>query len=153
MKSVTRFIEEKLGLKVNAEKSKVDKPKGIKYLGFGFYFDTLAKAYKARPHPKSVAKFKAQMKKLTCRSWGVSNAYKVDKLNQLIRGWVNYFKLGSMKRQCERLDSNIAFCGAQRTPMRFRADAMRNITDTPKRLILLFSSSVGSLLCSALLPA
>ena len=46
-----------------------------------------------------------------------------------------------------------AFCGAQRTPMRFRADAMRNITDAPKRLILLFSSSVGSLLCSALLPA
>ena len=36
MKSVTRFIEEKLGLKVNAEKSKVGKPKGIKYLGFGF---------------------------------------------------------------------------------------------------------------------
>ena len=42
------------------------------------------------------------------------------------------------------------FCGAQRTPMRFRADAMRNITGAPKRLILLFSSSVGSLLCSAL---
>ena len=52
MKSATRFIEEKLGLKVNAEKSKVDKPKGIKYLGFGFYYDTLAKGYKARPHPK-----------------------------------------------------------------------------------------------------
>jgi hypothetical protein len=47
----------------------------------------------------------------------------------------------------------IAFCGAQRTPMRFRTDAMRNITDAPKRPILLFSSSVGSLLCSALLPA
>ena len=43
MKSVTRFIENKLGLKVNAEKSKVDKPKGIKYLGFGFYYDSFAK--------------------------------------------------------------------------------------------------------------
>ena len=109
MKSVTRFIEEKLGLKVNAEKSKVDKPKGIKYLGFGFYFDSFAKAYKARPHPKAVAKFKAQMKELTCRSWGVSNAYKVQKLNQLIRGWVNYFKIGSMKGLCERLDGNIRY--------------------------------------------
>ena len=49
MKSVTRFIEEKLGLEVNAEKSKVDKPKGIKYLGFGFYFDSFAKVYKAKP--------------------------------------------------------------------------------------------------------
>ena len=109
MKSVTRFIEEKLGLKVNAEKSKVDKPKGIKYLGFGFYFDSFAKAYKAKPHPKAVAKFKAQMKKLTCRSWGVDNAFKVQKLNQLIRGWINYFKIGSMKGLCERLDGNIRF--------------------------------------------
>ena len=109
MKSVARFIEEKLGLKVNAEKSKVDKPKGIKYLGFGFYFDSFAKVYKAKPHPKAVAKFKAQMKKLTGRSWGVSNSYKVFKLNQLIRGWVNYFRIGSMKSLCERLDSNIRF--------------------------------------------
>ena len=92
MKSVARFIEERLGLKVNAEKSKVDKPKGIKYLGFGFYFDPFAKAYKARPHQKAVAKFKAQMKKLSCRGWGVDNAYKVLKLNQLIRGWVNTSK-------------------------------------------------------------
>ena len=109
MKSTTRFIEEKLGLKVNAEKSKVDKPKGIKYLGFGFYFDSFAKGYKARPHPKSVAKFKAQMRKLTCRSWGVTNAYKVKKLNQLIRGWINYFRIGRMKQLCERLDGNIRF--------------------------------------------
>ena len=109
MKSVTRFIEEKLGLKVNAEKSKVDKPKGIKYLGFGFYFDSFAKGYKARPHLKAVAKFKAQMKKLTCRNWGVSNSYKVRKLNQLIRGWINYFKIGSMKELCVRLDKNIRY--------------------------------------------
>lgn len=109
MKSVTRFIEEKLGLEVNAEKSKVDKPKGIKYLGFGFYFDSFAKVYKAKPHPKAVAKFKAQMKKLTGRSWGVINSYKVFKLNQLIRGWVNYYRIGSMKSLCERFDSNIRF--------------------------------------------
>nr|WP_243117675.1 group II intron maturase-specific domain-containing protein [Extibacter muris] len=38
------------------------------------------------------------MKKLTSRSWGVSNSYKISKLNQLIRGWINYFKIGSMKR-------------------------------------------------------
>ena len=109
MKSVTRFIEEKLGLKVNAEKSRVAKPKGIKYLGFGFYYDTFAKGYKARPHPKAVAKFKAQMKKFTCRSWGVSNAYKVEKLNQLIRGWINYFKIGSMKGLCAKMDGQIRY--------------------------------------------
>lgn len=109
MKSITRYIEEKLGLKVNASKSKIDKPKGIKYLGFGFYYDSFAKEYRAKPHAKSVEKFKAKMKKLTCRSWGVDNAYKVKKLNELIRGWINYFKIGSMKGLCERLDSNIRY--------------------------------------------
>ena len=109
MKSVTRYIEGKLGLKVNVTKSKVDKPKGIKYLGFGFYYDSFAKEYRAKPHAKSVAKFKARMKELTRRSWGVSNSYKVQKLNQLIRGWINYFKIGSMKRLCERLDSHIRY--------------------------------------------
>ena len=109
MKSVTRFIEEKLGLKVNASKSKIDRPKGIKYLGFGFYYDSFAKEYRAKPHIKAVAKFKAQMKELTRRSWDVSNSFKVQKLNQLIRGWVNYFKIGSMKGVCERLDSKIRY--------------------------------------------
>ena len=90
-------------------KSKVDRPSGLKYLGFGFYFDSRAHQFKAKPHEKSVAKFKRRMKELTCRSWGVSNSYKVEKLNQLIRGWINYFKIGSMKVLCATLDQNIRF--------------------------------------------
>ena len=109
MRNISRFIEEKLGLKVNMIKSKVDKPQGLKYLGFGFYFDSKAHQYKAKPHAKSVAKFKKRMKELTCRSWGVSNSYKVEKLNQLIRGWINYFKIGSMKTLCKELDSRIRY--------------------------------------------
>ena len=92
MRSITRYIEEKLGLKVNVSKSKIDKPKGIKYLGFGFYYDSFAREYRAKPHAKSVEKFKARMKELTCRSWGVDNAYKVKKLNELIRGVVRQIK-------------------------------------------------------------
>jgi hypothetical protein len=92
MRNLSRFIEEKLGLKVNMTKSKIDRPSGLKYLGFGFYFDSRAHQFKAKPHIKSVAKFKAKMKQLTCRSWGVSNTYKVKKLNELIRGWINYFQ-------------------------------------------------------------
>ena len=91
MRNISRFIEEKLGLKVNMTKSKVDRPQGLKYLGFGFYFDPRAHQFKAKPHAKSVVKFKKRRKELTCRSWGVSNSYKVKKLNQLIRGWINYF--------------------------------------------------------------
>lgn len=109
MRNLTKFIEEKLGLKVNMTKSKVDRPNGLKYLGFGFYFDRKAQQYKAKPHAKSVAKFKARMKQLTCRSWGVTNDYKVKKLNELIRGWINYFKIGSMKALCSKLDSNIRY--------------------------------------------
>ena len=109
MRNLTRFIEEKLGLKVNMTKSKIDRPGGLKYLGFGFYFDMHARQYKAKPHAKSVAKFKARMKKLTCRSWGVSNYYKIQKLNELIRGWTNYFKIGSMKKICRELDGNIRY--------------------------------------------
>ena len=109
MRNISRFIEEKLGLKVNMTKSKVDRPRGLKYLGFGFYFDSRAHQFKEKPHAKSVAKFKRRMKELTCRSWGVSNSYKVEKLNQLIRGWINYFKIGSMKVLCATLDQSIRF--------------------------------------------
>ena len=109
MRNISRFVEEKLGLKVNMTKSKVDKPQGVKYLGFGFYFDSRAQQFKAKPHAKSVAKFKKKMKEFTCRSWGVSNSYKVEKLNQLVRGWINYFKIGSMKKLCQKLDGNIRY--------------------------------------------
>jgi len=109
MRNISRFIEEKLGLKVNTTKSKIDRPSGLKYLGFGFYFDTRSHQYKAKPHAKSIAKFKKRMKELTCRSWGVSNSYKIEKLNQLIRGWINYFKIGSMKTLCGSLDRKIRY--------------------------------------------
>ena len=109
MRNLTRYIEDKLGLKVNMTKNKVDRPQGLKYLGFGFYFDSHAHVYKAKPHAKSVEKFKARMKQLTCRSWGVSNSYKIEKLNQLVRAWINYFKIGSMKTLCAKLDGSIRY--------------------------------------------
>lgn len=109
MKSITRFIEEKLELRVNTMKSKVTRPWGTKFLGLGFYKDRMAGQYKAKPHGSSVEKFKKKMKRLTSRSWGVSNKVKVEKLNQLICGWVNYFRIGSMKTICRELDSAIRF--------------------------------------------
>jgi retron-type reverse transcriptase len=60
MHSVTRYIEEKLGLIVNATKSKVTKPNSpdMKFLGFGFFKDYQNRLYKAKPHQKSVNAFK-----------------------------------------------------------------------------------------------
>ena len=109
MRNLSKFIEEKLGLKVNMTKSKVDRPSGLKYLGFGFYFDSRAHQFKAKPDAKAVVKFKVRMKQLTCGSWGVSNGYKVQKLNELVRGWINYFKIGSMKTLCKEMDSRIRY--------------------------------------------
>ncbi|MBD5115909.1 MAG: hypothetical protein HDT48_00135 [Ruminococcaceae bacterium] len=102
-------IGEKVVKSSEAERKERMDTSNLKYLGFGFYYDSRAHQYKARPHAKSVAKFKKRMKELTRRSWGVSNRYKVEKLNQLIRGWVNYFKIGSMKSFCAKLDSNIRY--------------------------------------------
>ena len=96
MESITKFIEKKLGLKVNVEKSKVARPDQIKYLGFGFYY-TKTGVIKPKPHLKSIQKFKRKLKQLTKRSWSISLDKRIIKLNQVIRGWINYFRIADMK--------------------------------------------------------
>ena len=71
VKNVSKFIETKLGLKVNMKKSKVSKPNDIKFLGFSFYFYTYSKTWKAKPHKIAIEKFKAKLKELTKRNWSV----------------------------------------------------------------------------------
>lgn len=91
MATVTKWIEKKLGLKVNATKSKVTKPTKLKYLGFGFWKDNNDGLWKARPHKDSIEKFKRKLKQLTNRSWSVTMDYRIMRLNQVIRGileWV-----------------------------------------------------------------
>lgn len=95
MQSVTRYIENKLGLIVNAEKSKVARPRNIKYLGFGFY--NKKGKWRPKPHLKLVQKFKLKLKDITSRSNAMSISDKITKLNQVIRGWINYFRIADMK--------------------------------------------------------
>jgi len=109
MVSATKYIEENLWLKVNASKSKIETPKELKYLGFGFYFDSFQKQYKARPHADSVMKMKAKIKELTSRKWGVSMNYRIMHLNWAIRGWINYFRLANMKKVCKEIDQHMRF--------------------------------------------
>ena len=61
LESITKYIEKKLGLKVNAEKSKVTRPTKTKYLGFSFWKDTKGK-WKPKPHLKSYQKIKRKLK-------------------------------------------------------------------------------------------
>lgn len=106
MESITVFIEKKLGLKVNVEKSKVSKPQGIKFLGFGYY-QTPKGEYKTKPHLKSVQKFQRKLKQLTNRSKSISLDRRIEQINYLIRGWVNYFRIADMKIKMRDIDQKL----------------------------------------------
>ena len=106
MASITKFIEKKLGLKVNVEKSKVARPNQIKYLGFGFYYTQTGKI-KPKPHLKSMQKFMRKLKHLTKRSWNISLGERIIKLNQVIRGWINYFRIADMKAGLKSISEHL----------------------------------------------
>lgn len=102
MESITRFIEEKLKLKVNKDKSTVDRPWKLKFLGFSFYRGK--GEYRIRIHEKPLNKFKAKLKELTSRSNAMNMEYRFLKLKQAIVGWVNYFAIADMKSILKTLD-------------------------------------------------
>lgn len=105
MYSITSWIERKLGLKVNATKTHITPPSKLKYLGFGFWKDK--DGWKARPHEDSVEKFKRKLKQLSKRSWSVDLTYRIKKINEVTRGWVNYFRIGSMKQKLQSIDEHL----------------------------------------------
>ena len=106
MENITKFIEKKLGLKVNVEKSKVARPNQIKYLGYGFYY-TKTGIIKTKPHLKSIQKFKRKLKQITKRNYSISLNERIVKLNQVIRGWINYFRIADMKEQIKNITSHL----------------------------------------------
>lgn len=105
MYSVTNWIERKLGLKVNAEKTKITPPSKIKYLGFGFWKSK--EGWKAMPHKDSIARFKRKIKAICKRKLSIDLTYRINKLNAVIRGWINYFRIASMKKKLERIDEHM----------------------------------------------
>ena len=105
MHTITGWIERKLGLKVNMTKTRVTKPMKLKYLGFGFV--KMNGKWEARPHKDSIASFKRKLKRLTSRSWPITMDERIQRLNWVIRGWVNYFRIGKMKTQLEKIDEHL----------------------------------------------
>ena len=105
MHTVTKWIERKLGLKVNMTKTKVTKPTNLKYLGFGFV--KMGDKWECRPHKDSLDKFKRKLKQLTKRSWSVSMDIRIQRLNWVIRGWINYFRIGKMKWNMTKIDEHL----------------------------------------------
>jgi len=89
--SITRFIEKRLYLRVNKEKTIFGKVFGMKFLGYSFY--NRDGECLLCVHPKSSEKMKSRIKSLTGRSSGKSHENRKTSLKQFITGWVQYFKL------------------------------------------------------------
>ena len=97
MKSVTSWLERKLFLKVSATKTKVVRPNDSNFLGFTFWKDT--SGWKCKPANDRKAKLYAKIREVLQRKEAVSKplSYTFTKVNQIVRGWINYFRIGSMK--------------------------------------------------------
>jgi group II intron reverse transcriptase/maturase len=100
--NITKYIEDVLYLKVNREKTSVAHIKGVKFLGYGFYF--AKNGCRIRAHSKSISKMKFKIKELTSRSNGWGNERRKEALRQYIIGWLNYFRLADMKRLLVQID-------------------------------------------------
>ena len=97
--SISRYIEEKLKLKVNQQKSKVDKVWNCVYLGY-----IIGVEGKLRIAPASVKKLKAKIRIITRRTRPTPLREVISELIPVIRGWTNYFKLAAINKLCQELD-------------------------------------------------
>ncbi len=100
--NIVPYIENRLFLKVNREKTTTAYIQGIKFLGYSFY--VMKGEGRLRVHPKSIAKMKGRIRTLTSRSNGWGYARRKEALRQYITGWVNYFKLADMKTLLRGVD-------------------------------------------------
>ncbi len=100
--STVDFIENKLSLKVNREKTVVAYVSRIKFLGYSFYVKK--GEGRLRVHAESLAKMKERIRTLTSRSNGRGNARRKLALERYIIGWVNYFRLADMKSLLPKVD-------------------------------------------------
>jgi RNA-directed DNA polymerase len=101
MVSITRFIEKKLKLKVNQEKSAVAQPAKRKFLGFSF---TSEDRPRRRIAPQAIVRFKAKVRRITQRTRGVSVEQTLERLTFYLDGWKQYFGFCETPSVFGRLD-------------------------------------------------
>jgi len=97
-RSIERFLNRRLKLKINRKKSRVTKTDDTNFLGFTF------KGTKIRWSDDAFRQFRWRIKRLTGRSWFVSMAYRMKKLAQYLRGWMNYFGISEYYRPIPEID-------------------------------------------------
>ena len=89
MASVSRFVSQRLKLRVNREKSAVEVPQKRKFLGFTFTGGRSPNRRKIAP--ESIQRFRSRVRRLTRRNRGVSLEQRVDELSRYLRGWKGYY--------------------------------------------------------------
>ena len=99
--NIRQFVEKKLKLKVNMQKSAVDRPWKRKFLGFSFTSNTEPKI---RLAPKTKERFKEKIRELTSRSKSQSMSNRIKKLNTFLIGWIGYYKLVDTRTVIQSFD-------------------------------------------------
>ena len=103
MKSVTEFLARRLRLKVNREKSAVDRPWRRKFLGYSMTFERTTRLKVA---VESLNRLKGKLKEIFRKGRGRNlERFIQEDLNPLLKGWINYFQLAEVKLIFEELDS------------------------------------------------
>lgn len=105
MDSISKYLEDELKLKVNREKSKVSRPTGSTLLGFSFYGSE--EDWQIRIAPKSLRNIKQKIREQTRRSHPLTTKERIARLEQVIRGWVNYFSIAKAKGHLMKLDKMV----------------------------------------------
>ena len=97
MKSISSWLERKLFLKVNTTKTKVVRPTKSNFLGFTFW--KTGEHWQAKPGDDRKTKLYDKIREFLCRRKAVAQPLSLvfTKINQVVRGWVNYFRIGDMK--------------------------------------------------------
>jgi RNA-directed DNA polymerase len=110
MASITRYVEQRLELRVNRDESAVDRATRRPLLGFAFFVGD--GRVKVRFDPKARQRAKDRIRQLTARNWGVSMDRRIRELNRFTVGWTNYFALADYRRL--RDATRTAGCGPAR---------------------------------------
>ncbi|MFM7219510.1 MAG: group II intron reverse transcriptase/maturase [Nodosilinea sp.] len=98
MAKISRYLSQKLKLKVNRDKSRVVKIEELEFLGFTF------RGIRIFVSDRAMQDFKHRLRGLTSRSWGVSMAERLERLNRYLRGWMNYFGISQHYSPMDELD-------------------------------------------------
>jgi len=105
LESSTRYLEEKLKLTVNREKSRTVSVFAIRNFKFlGFALGRNGSGIYVRVHPKSWKKFKSKLKDLSSRKSVQSIKPSLEKIKVYARGWLNYYGIASMKKNIDEIN-------------------------------------------------